>query len=51
MLIYQMDFVVHYVAGLNASLKKLKASSLTPIQCTWMVTISVQCINQLIYRH
>ena len=39
MLIRQMDFVVHYVAGLNASLKKLKTSSLTQIQCNWLVTI------------
>jgi len=39
MLIRQMDFVVHYVAGLNASLKKIKTSSLTQIQCNWLVTI------------
>jgi len=39
MLIRQMDFVVHYVAGLNASLKKLKTSSLTQIQCNWLVTV------------
>ena len=39
MLIRQMDFVVHYVAGLNASLKKLKKSSLTQIQCNWLVTV------------
>lgn len=39
MLIRQMDFVVGYVAGLNASLKKLKTSSLTQIQCNWLVTV------------
>ena len=39
MLIRQMDFVVDYVAGLNASLKKLKTSSLTQIQCNWLVTV------------
>ena len=39
MLIRQMDFVVDYVAGLNSSLKKLKTSSLTQIQCNWLVTV------------
>lgn len=39
MLIRQMDFVVHYVAGLNAALKKLKTSSITQIQCNWLVTV------------
>ena len=39
MLIRQMDFVVDYVAGLNAFLKKLKTSSLTQIQCSWLVTV------------
>lgn len=39
MLIRQMDFVVDYVTGLNASLKKLKTSSLTQIQCNWLVAI------------
>lgn len=39
MLIRQMDFVVDYVGGLNASLKKIKTSSLTQIQCNWLVTV------------
>ena len=39
MLIRQMDFVVRYVADLNVSLKKLKTSSLTQIQCNWLVTV------------
>ena len=39
MLIGEMDFVVHYVASLNASLKKLKTRSLTQIQCNWLVAV------------
>lgn len=39
MLIREMDFIVHYVTGLNASLKKLKPMSLTRIQCNWLAAV------------
>lgn len=39
MLIGEMDFVVHYVSSLNASLKKLKTRSLTQSQCNWLVAV------------
>jgi len=39
MLICKPDFVVKYITELNTSLKNLKTSSLTQIQCNWLVTV------------
>ena len=39
MLIRQIGFVVNYVSGLNAALKRLSSHSLTKIQCHWLVAV------------
>jgi hypothetical protein len=44
MLIREMDFVVDYIAGLEASLKALKTTSLTRIQCHWLAAVLVGII-------
>ena len=39
MLIRQADFVVNYIDDLNASFKRISATTLTRSQCTWLIIV------------